>query len=561
MLLASDSSLNAMSPLQKARMEYTPELPEQIQNITHLNPVEGEATRSLAYIEQLQEMFSNVFGQPILSFDQGAPINRKAKKVSVVLSGGQAAGGHNVIAGLFDALKSFHQDSQLFGFLNGPIGLIENKYKELKADELKFYRQQGGFDLIGSGRTKIQTPEQFAKVKETVEKHSLDAVVIIGGDDSNTNAALLAEYFKKNGCNTQVIGVPKTIDADLKNEHIEVSFGFDTAAKTYSELIGNIARDCLSAKKYYHFVKLMGRSASHIALECALQTQVNYTLISEEVSQSQKTLSQITSDIADMISERAKSGKNYGVILIPEGLVEYIPEMKILISELNDLFGKGSELSLRFEKIAQLNERVALVRSQLSSESLSCFDSLPSKIQEELLQDRDDHGNVQVSFIQTEELIASTVEVELEKRKEAGEYSGKFSANKHFFGYEGRAAFPSKFDSTYCHSLGYAAALLIESDKTAYMAAVKNLHLPVKEWQVMGIPLTSMMTLEKRKGEMKPVISKTLVDLGGLPYKTMKSQEEAWKKEDAYLYPGPIQFFGPDEITGISTKTLSLERA
>lgn len=570
MVVASDASLKSLSPLERARMSAVIELPEQIQNITCLHPAEGAPSSALGYVEELKKRFANIFGQPFLHFEQGVPTERKAKKVCVVLSGGQASGGHNVIAGLFDALKVYHGDSKLLGFLDGPMGLIKNNYKEIQEEELRYFRQQGGFHLIGSGRTKIETPEQFEAVRATVEAHDLDAVVIIGGDDSNTNAALLADYFLKNNCKTQVIGVPKTIDGDLKNEHIEVSFGFDTATKTYAELIGNIQKDAISAKKYVHFIRLMGRDASHVTLECALQTHPNMTLISEE----RKSLTQIINEIADMLCERAKLGKNYGVILIPEGILGFIPEMKDLIAMLDDLVGSG-----KFRDVPQLSERVVLARESLhknSADLLACFDSLPAEIQEKLLGDRDEHGNMQVSAIETEGLISSAVKKELEKRKKEGKYLGEFEAEhhdfipqetpdlkpqKHSYGYEGRACLPSPFDSKYCHSLGYAVALLIESGKTAYMAAIKNLHLPVHEWQVMGVPLTSMMSIERRKGEPKAVISKTLVDLKGKPYLTLKAEEEKWRLNDDYISPGPIQFFGPPEISDLRSHTLLLERA
>lgn len=524
------------TPLQRARQAYQPRLPSLLSDLAGLRAKMGERKTSDANFPKLGAL-------PTVEFAPGDIQVRHPLKVGVVLSGGQAAGGHNVIAGLFDALKKFHSESSLCGFLNGPQGIIDNRACELTEEGLAPYRNQGGFDLIGSGRTKIETPEQFQAALNTVKERGLDGLVIIGGDDSNTNAALLAEYFVQEGVSTRVVGVPKTIDGDLKNENIEVSFGFDTACKTFSEIIGNIARDSLSAKKYYFFIKLMGRSASHIALECALQTHPNFTLIGEEVAAKKKTLQELTDEICDMISNRAEQGKNYGVILIPEGIIEFIPEFKVLIAELN-----------------RLEKEFKTPRDHLSPEALQCYDSLPEEMQAQLLLERDPHGNVQVSKIETERLFISAVKKELRKRKEAGHYQGKFSAQPLFCGYEGRSCLPSNFDCEYCYALGHVAALLIDGGFTGYMSSVYNLTRPTAEWKVAGIPLPSMITLEERKGKTTPVIKKALVDLQGKPFALFAEHRARWALEDDYCYPGPIQFFGAPEITDQITITLENER-
>ncbi|MEI6243098.1 MAG: diphosphate--fructose-6-phosphate 1-phosphotransferase, partial [Chlamydiota bacterium] len=489
----------------------------------------------------LKEIFPHTYAMPIVTCvtqKNAAPVQRKPLRVGVVFSGGQASGGHNVIAGLFDALTSLCSKSRLFGFLEGPGGILKNETKEITKELLTSYRNQGGFDLIGSGRTKIETKEQLAASIETMKHLSLDGLVIIGGDDSNTNAAILAEYFLAHGLSTKVIGVPKTIDGDLQNEFIDISFGFDTACKVYNEMIGNIAQDALSAKKYYHFIKLMGRSASHIALECALTTHPNITLIGEEIAAKNKTLLSIGEEIADSIQARTAQGKNYGVVLIPEGLIEFIPEMKLLIQELNRLLADIKNISL-----TQRSE----IEKKLSTASVQCFRSLPEKIQTQLLLDRDPHGNVQVSQIETEKLLIDTVQMILKKRN----FSGKFHALQHFFGYEGRCSLPSNFDAKYCYALGHVAALLIEGGFTGYMSTLSPLTKPIEEWEPKGIPLTSMIILEERKGIMKPVIKKALVDLSKKPFVSFMKNRKKWEIEDCYVNPGPIQFFGEKEITDI----------
>jgi pyrophosphate--fructose-6-phosphate 1-phosphotransferase len=530
-----------MSPLQLERLKYQPPLPEILNDIISLKAVEGE---TLKKSEALLKTFPNTSEHPVLTFQKANAIVHEPLVVGVVFSGGQAAGGHNVISGLFDGLKKLNPDSRLIGFLNGPNGIIENKKIEITEERLAPYRNQGGFDLIGSGRTKIETPEQFKAAEKAVVDNSLDGLVIIGGDDSNTNAAFLSEYFIAHGIKTNVVGVPKTIDGDLKNEWIEISFGFDTACKIYSEIIGNIIRDALSAKKYYYFIKLMGRSASHITLECALQTHPNMTIIGEEVEAEGKTLQQITSEICDMICERAVNGKNYGVILLPEGIIEFIPEFKRLISELNRILAKTES-----EKIETL----------LSPEGRRCLQALPKEIQSQLLLDRDPHGNVQVSKIETERLFIETVKAELKNRKNNGTYIEKFSAQPIFCGYEGRSGLPSNFDCQYCYALGHVAALLIDRKATGYMCCVNNLTAPVEEWVIQGIPLIPMMHIEERQGKEKPVIRKALVDLEGTPFLYYKDMCSEWRINDEVCTPGPIQFFGPQELTDAITYTLQLE--
>jgi len=516
--------MKQVSPLEENRLKQRPKLPKILEDIQKISCLKGDATESISDKEEVQKIFPKTFGRPLITLKPGESGEKRQLKVGVVFSGGQASGGHNVIAGLFDALKALNKDSHLFGFLGGPSGIVENERKEMTDDLLKAYRNTGGFDLIGSGRTKIETDDQ--KKASLAACSDLDGLVIIGGDDSNTNAAVLAEYFLEEGSKCSVVGVPKTIDGDLNNEHIEVSFGFDTATKTYAEMIGNIERDALSAKKYYHFIRVMGRSASHIALECALKTRPNMTLLSEEVALKKETLQNIISSIADMIQKRADEKKNYGVVLIPEGIIEFIPEIKTLISELNQLLADGK------------NEE------GLSGDSKRVFESLPSEIQQQLLIDRDPHGNVQVSKIETQSLVLSMVKEELKKRGDI-----KFNGVSHFFGYEGRACMPSCFDGNYCYSLGFVAALLIQNEMTGYMASVYDLDNPPEEWKIKGVPITMMMNMEKRHGKNKPVIRKALVDLDGKAFKAFEKDRMSWALEDHYQFPGPIQFFGGPEIT------------
>ena len=529
--------------LQKLRQCYQPQLPKILQNLERLIAHSQEKKGNL--LNSTTKLLPKISGQPTLHFfEEKNASQHRPLRIGTVLSGGPAAGGHNVIIGLFDSLKKLNPQSQLFGFLNGPGGIIGNKYIELKNEILQPYRNQGGFDLIGSGRAKIETPEQFKETEKTVNDLKLDGLVIIGGDDSNTNAALLAEHFLNQDISTKVIGVPKTIDGDLKNEYIEVSFGFDTATKTYSEIVGNVLRDCLSQKKYYFFIKLMGRSASHIALECALQTHPNLTLIGEEIASKQQTLQEITNQICNVICARASKGKNYGAILIPEGIIEFIPESKKLIKELNAL--------------PPNTDRHTAV-NQLGEEAKRCFNAIPKGIQEQLLLDRDPHGNIRVSQIETERLFIETVQNELNSRASKGQYSGKLDAQPLFCGYEGRSCFPSNFDSQYCYALGYGAALLINGGATGYMCCMQNLACPVEEWRFAGIPLADMIHFEDRGGKSKPVIKKALVELERKPFKTFMGQRESWILNDDYRYPGPIQFFGPRELTDCITMTLQLE--
>ncbi len=548
----------SISALQKARYEYQPKVPailtEKLDNIA----IEfGKATESVADQADLKSLFKNTYGKPLATFKKGAnPDVSKQLNVGIILSGGQAPGGHNVIAGLYDGVKKGNKNSKLYGFLGGPSGLIEGQYVEITDELMDAYRNTGGFDIIGSGRTKIETPEQYAASMETAKKMDLDAIVIIGGDDSNTNAALLAEKFVEAGAKTRVIGCPKTIDGDLKNEMIETSFGFDTACKTYSELIGNIERDANSAKKYWHFIKLMGRSASHIALECELQTQANYCLISEEVEAKKMTLRQITDDLCKIIAKRAETAGNFGVILIPEGLVEFIPEMKTLIAELNDKMALKAD---EFNKLVSFAEKKDWLKANLSAASYETFASLPESIAAQFLADRDPHGNVQVSRIDTEKLLAMMVEGRLAEMKKEGTYKGKFSSYCHFFGYEGRCAFPSNFDADYCYSLGFTAFLLIASGVTGYLSSVRNLTAPAAEWLAGGVPLTMMMNMEQRHGSKKPVIKKALVELDGEPFKKYAANRDKWAVNTDFLFPGAIQYYGPDEVCNATTKTLQLE--
>jgi pyrophosphate--fructose-6-phosphate 1-phosphotransferase len=546
-----------LSLLQRLRMEYKPKLPLILTKIESLAIEDQSGLR--APEEQLRSLFPKTFSQPLLSFKEGTKKTHAPLKVGIVLSGGQAPGGHNVISGLFDALKKLNAHSQLFGFLDGPSGIVENRHIEITEHLLAPYRNQGGFDLIGSGRTKIETDEQFQAAYKTAKELDLDGLVIVGGDDSNTNAAVLAEYFLERRVKTKVIGVPKTIDGDLKNDYIETSFGFDSASKTYSEIIGNILRDTLSAKKYYYFIKLMGRSASHLTLECALQTHPNLALISEEIEAQNKTLKDLTIQISDLITERAKQGKDYGVILIPEGIIEFIPEFKGLIRELNNLMAPDKPHVSMMEKMASKEEKAAYVSKQLSPSSLQCFESIPLEIQAQLLIDRDPHGNVQVSKIETERLFIEMVKKELKNRQKKGEYKGKFSAQPLFCGYEGRSCFPSNFDCQYCYALGYGAAVLIDAGVTGYMSCVQDLFAPPEEWQVAGVPLVSMMHLEERHGKSKPVIRKALVNLDGEAFAAFKEQRGRWRLNDEYHTPGPIQFFGPHALTEATTLTLEYE--
>jgi pyrophosphate--fructose-6-phosphate 1-phosphotransferase len=521
--------------------------------------VEGNKTQSVADQADIEKIFPNTYGMPVISFEEGTEQKKyPAYNVGVILSGGQAPGGHNVISGMFDGLKSCNKENSLYGFLGGPSGMVDNQYIELTSEIVDEYRNTGGFDIIGSGRTKLEETEQFDKVIENCKALGIKAIVIIGGDDSNTNACVLAEYFASKKAGIQVIGVPKTIDGDLKNEVVETSFGFDTACKTYSELIGNIQRDANSAKKYYHFIKLMGRSASHIGLECALQTQPNITIISEEVEKKGMTLDEIVSDIADVVVRRAEKGLNFGTVLIPEGLVEFIPAMKKLISELNDILAKyESEVAV----LESNRDRRDFVASKLAGESAEVFTSLPNNFANQLMLDRDPHGNVQVSAIETEKLLVDMVKAKLKKMKKNGEFEGAFAGQGHFFGYEGRCAIPSNFDADYCYTLGYTASLLISEGKTGYMTSVKNLTKPADEWLPGGAPITMMMNLEKRHGVMKPVIQKALVDLEGKPYKTLLENREKWALNSCYLYPGPIQYFGPSSVSDLTTHTLQLEQS
>ncbi|GMO25392.1 MAG: diphosphate--fructose-6-phosphate 1-phosphotransferase [Termitinemataceae bacterium] len=549
------------SNLQKARYGYKPKQPEIFcaAGINGITVQLGNATGAISDQSDLKAIFKHSFGKPLATFVHGKnDCVGKARTVAVILSGGQAPGGHNVIAGIFDGLKQANPASHLLGFLNGPSGLINGEHIEITSDMMDKYRNTGGFDMIGSGRTKIETPEQFASSLMTAKKLNLNAIVIIGGDDSNTNAALLAEYFLEKGSDVQVIGCPKTIDGDLKNEYIETSFGFDTAVKTYSELIGNIERDANSAKKYWHFIKLMGRSASHITLEAALQTHPNICLISEEVEKNSLSLSEIIDQISHAVIKRADNGENFGVILIPEGLVEFIPEVKALISELNDLTAKNED---EFGELKSFDSQRNWLEKHLSRASMVLFENFPEEIAKQLLLDRDPHGNVQVSRIETEKLLIGMVERHLAVQKSKGVYKGKFSALGHFFGYEGRAAFPSNFDADYCYNLGYSAFALIACGLTGYLSSVRNLTAPASQWLAGGVPLTMMMNMEQRHGSKKPVIKKALVELDGAPFKAFAKERTDWACKTCFVYPGAIQYFGPSEVCDQVTATLRLEHA
>ncbi len=542
------------SALQTARASYQPKLPEAIKNGVKI--VEGEATQSVADQEAIAQLFPNTYGMPVLRFEPAEKKEYPAINVGVILSGGQAPGGHNVISGLFDGLKSLNKESRLYGFLLGPGGLVDHKYMELTAEIIDDYRNTGGFDIIGSGRTKLEETEQFDKGLTIIRELGINAIVIIGGDDSNTNACVLAEYYKQIGAGVQVIGCPKTIDGDLKNEMIESSFGFDTACKVYSEVIGNIQRDCNSAKKYWHFIKLMGRSASHIALECALQTQPNICLVSEEIEAKQMTLDDVVNYIAEIVAARAANGNNFGTVLIPEGLIEFIPAMKRLIAELNDfLANNGAEFAM-----IKKSEQVNYIIKHLSKENSAIYASLPEGVARQLTLDRDPHGNVQVSLIETEKLLGEMVGRRLAEMKAKGKFVGKFATQYHFFGYEGRCADPSNFDADYCYSLGYTASLLVGEGKTGYMSSVRNTTRPANEWVAGGVPVTMMMNMERRHGAMKPVIQKALVRLDGAPFNYFVAHREEWAMNTCYVYPGPIQYFGPSEVCDQPTKTLMLEQ-
>ncbi|MBD5259714.1 MAG: diphosphate--fructose-6-phosphate 1-phosphotransferase [Bacteroides sp.] len=541
------------SALQIARAAYQPKLPIDLTG--SVTVVEGAPTQSVADQEEIKKLFPNTYGLPEIRFEKsGKNLSGEPMNVGVILSGGQAPGGHNVICGLFDGLKKLNKDSRLYGFLMGPGGLVDHKYIELTADIIDEYRNTGGFDIIGSGRTKLEKQEQFDKGLEILKKLDIKALVIIGGDDSNTNAAVLAEYYKQIGAGVQVIGCPKTIDGDLKNEVIETSFGFDTATKTYSELIGNIQRDCFSAKKYWHFIKLMGRSASHIALECALQTQPNVCIISEEVEAKNQTLQDVVDYIADIVAKRAAQGNNFGTVLIPEGLIEFIPAMKNLIAELNDLLAHTPE----FATWTPAEQRDFVLKS-LSQNSATVYASLPEGVARQLTLDRDPHGNVQVSLIETEKLLSEMVGNRLKELKAEGKYEGKFSPLHHFFGYEGRCAAPSNFDADYCYALGFNAALLINAGMTGYMSSLRNLTKPSVQWLAGGIPISMMFNMERRHGEMKPVIQKALVRLDATPFQRFAAKRADWALQTAYVFPGPIQYFGPAEVCDQPTMTLKYE--
>ena len=543
------------SALQIARAAYQPKLPKALKGA--VKAVEGAATQSVADQEAIQKLFPNTYGMPLIKFEAGEAVKLPAMNVGVILSGGQAPGGHNVISGLFAGIKALNPDSKLYGFILGPGGLVDHNYMELTSDIIDEYRNTGGFDIIGSGRTKLEKEDQFEKGLEILKELGIKALVIIGGDDSNTNACVLAEYYAAKKAGVQVIGCPKTIDGDLKNEMIETSFGFDTACKVYSEVIGNIQRDCNSARKYWHFIKLMGRSASHIALECALQVQPNICIISEEVEAKDMSLDDVVTYIAQVVADRAAQGNNFGTVLIPEGLVEFIPAMKRLIAELNDFLATNAE---EFSQIKKSHQRDYIIR-KLSPENSAIYASLPEGVARQLTLDRDPHGNVQVSLIETEKLLSEMVATKLATWKAEGKYVGKFAAQHHFFGYEGRCAAPSNYDADYCYSLGYTASMLIANGKTGYMSSVRNTTAPAEEWIAGGVPITMMMNMERRHGEMKPVIQKALVKLDGAPFKTFAAMRDQWAMTTDYVYPGPIQYFGPTEVCDQPTKTLQLEQA
>ena len=543
-----------ISALQKARAAYQPKLPKALQGAVKI--AEGAPTKSVDNQEEIKKLFPNTYGMPLIEFIPGEEANNKKINIGVILSGGQAPGGHNVISGLFDAVKKLNSENRLYGFLMGPGGLVNHNYIEITADFIDQYRNTGGFDMIGSGRTKLEKEDQFEKGLQIIRELNISAVVIIGGDDSNTNACVLAEYYAAKKYGVQVIGCPKTIDGDLKNDQIETSFGFDTATKTYSELIGNIERDCNSARKYWHFVKLMGRSASHIALECALQTQPNICLISEEIEAKDMTLNEVVENIAEAVAYRAAQGNNFGVVLIPEGLIEFIPAIGRLIQELNDLLAAHGTDYKDLDKEAQRK----YILAHLSKENAATFETLPEGVARQLSLDRDPHGNVQVSLIETEKLLSEMVAAKLEQWAKEGKFKGNFAAQHHFFGYEGRCAAPSNFDADYCYALGTSAAQLVANGKTGYMAIVKNTTAKTDEWRAGGVPITMMMNMERRNGEMKPVIRKALVELDGKPFKSFVAKRDGWAKNTEYIYSGPIQYWGPTEVCDQPTKTLILEQ-
>ena len=549
-----------LSPLQKTRYQYSPKLPGMLRGgIAEICVKDGAATESVADQDKIKALFPNTYGKNEITFQKGTNTSEAKKQVvGVILSGGQAPGGHNVISGLYDALKATNSENVLLGFKGGPDGLLKDDYVEFDDAFIDAYRNTGGFDIIGSGRTKLETKEQFAIVAENAKKNGLTAIVIIGGDDSNTNAATLAEYMAANNTGVQVIGCPKTIDGDLKNEDIEASFGFDTATKTYSELIGNIERDANSAKKYWHFIKVMGRSASHVALECALETQPNICLIGEEVAAKKMSLSSIADYIADAVEKRGNNGENFGVAIIPEGIVEFVPEFSSLIAEINELL--AGEKTEKFNALPDWDAKYAFIKEGLSADAFAVFDILPQFVQQQLFLERDPHGNVQVSLIESEKLFSEMVKEKLAARKAAGTYKGKFAAQHHFFGYEGRCAFPSNFDADYCYSLGYNAFMLIQYGYTGYLSKVSNLSKPAEEWVAGGMPITKMMNMERRNGEDKPVIRKALVELDGAPFKYFEANREEWAVKTAFTYPGAIQYFGPAEVCDLTTRTLALEK-
>ena len=550
-----------ISPLQLARYQYNPKLPGMLRNgISRISVKNGAATESVADQEKIQALFPNTYGKNEITFVKGENTSEsKRLVVGVILSGGQAPGGHNVICGLYDALKALGSENELYGFKGGPSGLLDNNFIVFDDEYINRYRNTGGFDIIGSGRTKLETEEQFAVVVENCKKNGVNAIVIIGGDDSNTNAAVLAEYCAAHNTGIQVIGCPKTIDGDLKNEDIECSFGFDTATKTYSELIGNIARDANSAKKYWHFIKVMGRSASHVALECALQTQPNICLIGEEVAEKKMSLAQVADMIADSVAKRAENGMNFGIAIIPEGIVEFVPEFSVLIAEINELL--AGEKTEAFNALPTWADKYAFIKAGLTEASFAVFAILPENIQQQLFLERDPHGNVQVSLIESEKLFSALVKENLAQRKKNGAYTGKFGAQHHFLGYEGRCAFPSNFDADYCYSLGYNAAMLIQYGYTGYLSKVSNLQAPAEEWVAGGMPMTKMMNIERRNGKDKPVIRKALVELDGKPFQYFAAHRDQWAVETCYTFPGAIQYFGPSEVCDQPTITLRLEKA
>ncbi len=548
--------MNNSSVLDKKRKSYRPKLPKVFDTDAGITLSEGKPGEAAGNRKKIRELFPETYGLPQVTFKTGERTEYRPLNAGVILSGGQAPGGHNVIAGLYDGLKYCHPDSKLYGFLGGPSGLTENRYRELDAETVDRYRNTGGFDMIGSGRTKLEKEAQMEQALENCKDLGIEALVIIGGDDSNTNAAVLAEYYQQKGEDLTVIGVPKTIDGDLKNDMIEISFGFDTATKVYSELIGNIGRDANSAKKYWHFIKLMGRSASHIALECALRTQVNFAVISEEVADKAQTLDDIVNDLANVVAARAEQGDNFGVAIIPEGLIEFIPEMKILIAELNELMAKhGKDI----DSLHDADDKRKYISKKLQEHSKKLYLSLPKTIAEQLIMERDPHGNVQVSLIETDRLLVEMTGERLEAIRSEGKYKGTFKTHTHFFGYEGRCSFPSNFDADYTYALGYTASMLASNRRSGYMSAVRHLCDAAENWVPGGIPITQMMNIERRRGKDKPVIKKAMVDLEGKPFRALAAHREKWATGTHYVYPGPIQYFGPAEVCDIKTLTLSLE--